>query len=126
MYIVNFLLRAASVLILFVLIHQLFFSKSGIPRHRIFGKIAMILGIIIFVTIAIRGYYKETAMTWIYALHLASGFPFFFVLFRTGYLGYKSQTDAKYVRSHRRYARVTLLLLIATLVIGIISFFSHH
>lgn len=90
------------------------------------GYIAMIFGVIIFVVVTIRGFANKETFTVAYAVHLLAGFPFFYLIFRTGYLGHRSKTDVTFARRHRRCARLTATLLAITLVIGLIATLSHR
>lgn len=122
---INWTLWLSSLGIVIIFVHQLL-TKNGTRRHRTMGYIAMILGIIIFVTVTIRGFANKEPFNLAYAIHLLVGLPFFYLIFRTGYLGHKAKNDPSFGKQHRRCARLTAILLAITLLVGIIATLSHQ
>ncbi len=121
---INWTLRLSSIAILILIFVQ--FAKSKWTKSHITrGKWVMALGIIIFICIVIRGWNNEH-ITRAYIMHLLSGAPFFIFLFMTGRYGYLTKyVNEKYMKAHRLSAYATLVSLVVTLVLGIISMFSH-
>lgn len=86
----------------------------------------MYMGGVIALVVIIRGFQQEK-FTLVYGMHLVLGSLFFYLLFRTGYLGYQVSKGKEYLASsHKRMARRTLWFLTLTLIAGIIAFLSHQ
>ena len=121
---VNWTLWVSSATIILIFIHQLL-TKNGTKRHRTMGYIGMAVGVIIFIVVSIRGFANKETFNLAYAVHLLSGFPFFYLIFRTGYLGHTSKYDSRYAKRHRRVAKITAILLAITLLVGTVATLSH-
>ena len=126
MKIVNLLTQIFSGAIFLFVVYQIFVSNKGSVRHILMGKTLMILGILIFVLITIRGFARTGPMTSGYFLHLLTGFPFFFVFFMTGYTGFQARKKTRFIRIHRRYAYTTFIFLLITLIVGIYATWQHQ
>ena len=121
---IDILLRVASVVIFCLLFHQIYLSKGGGYRHETFGKVAMGVGILLVIFVAIRGS-REDTLSPLYILHLILGGLFFLALFATGVLGWKTRLNRELVFYHHVAAVTTMILLLLTVVVGVISLISH-
>ncbi len=126
MHTVNMILRISSVLILIILAIQIFSKKKGTTLHKFLGWVAMVLGVVILVTITIRGIANKEPFTAMYGTHLFLGGLFLYCLYKTIQRGIQvSQNKIYFKNSHRRYAKASWVLLICTLLMGVASVISH-
>lgn len=121
---VDLLLRVASVAVLVILLHQVYWSRGGSKNHNAAGLAAMGIGALLAVLVTVRGLQQES-VGFLYALHLLSGGAFFAALFTSGILGWRARGGKRFARTHHFVGKVTLATLFATLVVGVISRLSH-
>lgn len=120
------ILRISSVLTLLILGIQMFSRKKGTKMHQFLGKLVIVLGVIITITIAIRGIANKEPFTAMYGTHLFLGGLFLYCLYKTIQRGIQvSQNKIYFKNSHRRYAKASWVLLICTLLMGVASVISH-
>lgn len=120
------ILRISSVLIVIILAIQIFSKKKGTTLHKVLGWIAMLLGVVILITITIRGIANKEPFTAMYGTHLFLGVIFLYCLYKTIQRGIQVSRNKIYFKnSHRRYAKASWVLLICTLLMGVASVISH-
>ncbi|HEY4477648.1 MAG TPA: hypothetical protein VJB09_00025 [Candidatus Paceibacterota bacterium] len=124
MFYVDWALRISSFAILILTLAQFLVKEKGNPTHIVRGKIILGLGLLILVCVTIRGMQNEN-FNIVYSFHLLIGTLFFIALMLTGVFGYLSLTKEWYIMHHKFSAYATMFLLVVTLVLGIISLFSH-
>jgi hypothetical protein len=119
---VDILLRISSVVALLLLLYQVFGSRGGSIRHNWSGIALMAFGFVIAVLVTIRAVRHEEGLTLLYGLHLLAGGGFLASLFTTGVIGLRTAFGLSHsVARHRILGRLTLVLLVATLLLGVVS-----
>jgi hypothetical protein len=121
----DIMVRTASVVVVIILLHQLFWSEGGSPRHVKWGMVAMMVGILLVVLVTARGLGNPQTGS-LYRWHLLTGVPFFVALFATGIVGFTADKNSRQGRAHKILASTTMGLLVLTLSVGILSRWSHE